>query len=122
MTSGPKEIRSDPAELIAYYHAAGMLCALCVIVIGAAMLCGWLFDVPALIRIPAEWDATYPSTALCMTTAGIALLAGARAFPGGRSKQLRMAAASAVCILAFMTLTQYLFNTNLGIDAFFRGW
>lgn len=121
MNSGPNKPGLAHAHLLARYQAAGQLCACSAIVLGIAVLCGWGLSITALTSIVPDWAAMQPSTACCMSVAGIALLAGARAHANARWTWLRIAAASIVFGLALMTLLQYWLTIDVGIDALFRG-
>ncbi|MGL5061313.1 MAG: PAS domain-containing protein [Microcoleus sp.] len=94
------------------------------IAIGFLVLIGWKLDIAILKTGLVGGTATMKTnTALCFILSGTSLwLLDARSAAAGKKKlnrQLRLASAIAACcaiVIALLTLSQYIFNWNLGID------
>src|SRR5262245_25325967 len=54
------------------------LCGLVTLAVGAAVLCGWAFDIPALRSVLPGWPAMKPNTAIALIAAGAALMLAMR--------------------------------------------
>ncbi len=122
--------RSQPSQshllptlkLISQLAAAGAIAA------GFLVLVGWLFDI-AMLKTGLTGTATMKAnTALCFMLSGASLwLLHARSAAGGKKKlkrRLHLAsaiAASATALITLLTLSQYAFNWDLGIDRLLFG-
>ncbi len=80
-----------------------------VILLGAAVLCGWALDVPLLKSISTAWVTMKANTAVCFALAGVALWFSA-------VPRLRGPAAALVVLIAALTLAQYIFGADVRID------
>lgn len=81
------------------------------VLIGLAVMVGWLADIPLLVQLSPEWVPMQFNTALGLVALGIAILAMGR---NGRTAM--SVAGGALLLLAFATLAQYIFGIDLGID------
>lgn len=80
-------------------------------ILGCAVLFGWYTGNISLIQVVPTFAAMQYNTALCMALCGIGLLAGVQ----GR---LRLSAilGGIVVLIASLTIIEYIFNTNIGLD------
>lgn len=87
------------------------------LVLGVAVLGGWAFDVDALKVVLPGMQSMKANTALCFALSGAALtaLAGLRQRGASRVGQV---CAALVAAVAGMTLLEYLFDVDLGLDEF----
>ena len=92
------------------------LCAAFVLFVGAAVLTGWAFDIPALQSVLPGFVSMKPNTALCfiLTGGGLILVAPSplsrtRSFAGRGCVLLAMA-------LCAVVLCQFAFDWNSGVD------
>lgn len=93
---------------------------ICVVVlVGAVVLLGWFFDVDRLKSLVTGAVSMKVNTALALLASGIALWAGPpNSTPDGR-RLLRQILASLVTLTGSLTLGEYLFQVDLGIDQLF---
>ena len=84
-----------------------------VVLVGVAVMAGWIYDTQILKSILPVWASMKVNTALCIIASGVALwlLQDARA---GRA--MPRACAWAVVAIGAMTLGEYVFGWDLGID------
>jgi PAS domain S-box-containing protein len=94
----------------------GYASATAVVVVGCAGLAGWVFNVAALRTIVPVMASMKENSAIALALTGISMLLlnrepvlPGKLYAGG-------AAAGAALIVAFMTLAEYAFRLNLGID------
>jgi signal transduction histidine kinase/CheY-like chemotaxis protein len=92
------------------YVAAGS--AVFVIVLGVAVMAGWLFHVPTLIQLGPHLPPMTRNAAAGFLLCGLALLA--LVFDGPR--RLVVACAGLVGALSLLTILQFAFGVNLGVD------
>ena len=102
------------------------LAAFLATVVGAAILSGYLFDLPVLLGVLHGWAPMKPNTALCFVIDGVVL--GASLVPGAKASERgtlapdrRFAAFPLLLILpvliGLITLGEYLLTWDLRIDA-----
>jgi signal transduction histidine kinase len=89
--------------------------------VGTLVLVGWAFDLAALKSLPAEASPMYPTAAICFVALGIALwLSQKQSSQLGRASLQRKIAAQTCALFAVLvglvTLSEYLFGMNVGID------
>ncbi len=84
---------------------------------GGLGLCGWGLDLRALTTVFTGGAMMTPNTALSFLLAGVALLLhGRRPSPARWRRLLALALASAIGLIALLTLAEYLRPRDLGID------
>ncbi|MEZ4728117.1 MAG: PAS domain-containing protein [Caldilineaceae bacterium] len=89
---------------------------LSLIVLGALVLLGWALDLVWLKNFTVTAATTKANSALGFVLTGLAL--GLQQASGRRQRYVAQAAAGVVVLLSLMTLSQYLFGGNWGIDEF----
>ncbi|HEY9652982.1 MAG TPA: PAS domain S-box protein [Coleofasciculaceae cyanobacterium] len=101
-------------RLINALQAISLVASIVVAVIGCAVLMGWWFDIQTFKSILPQWVAMKPNSALGFVLSGLALnfLQSTRQF----KQQVTRSCAVLVTVLGVLTLSQYLFGWNLGID------
>ena len=87
-----------------------------VLFFGLLVYLGWAVHSPALTSILPNQATMKANTALCFILLGAALVLHQQ--PGLRKQRAARLLASVVCLLALLTLAQFLFKVNLGIDEF----
>src|SRR5690242_16837854 len=98
------------------FKAPSALAGIIIILVGCAVLIGWIFSITVLKSIMPSWIAMTPNTAVLFILAGLALLL-CRAEQAARwSGYLSAGCAGIVLLIAVLTLSQYLFNWNSGLD------
>ncbi|MBD2532883.1 hypothetical protein H6G97_26185 [Nostoc flagelliforme FACHB-838] len=101
-------------HLIKVLKNASKLFSIFVTLIGCLVLIGWYFDIQILKSVLPPWATMKPNTALCFVLSGLALN-----FLRSKQKLKRRVAqglALAITTVGLLTLSQYLFGWNLGID------
>jgi PAS domain S-box-containing protein len=85
--------------------------------IGIAVLIGWMLDIPAVTRIYPGLPTMKVNTAFCFVLLGVALwLSTADSTPTRPLRWLGQAAAAVAALLGMLTLVQYVFGVDLGVD------
>lgn len=84
-----------------------------VVLIGASVLVGWYWDISILKNVLSRFVSMKANTALGFILVGVSLYF-VPVYPGARG--LSWLCAGAAAILGLATLTQYLFDLDLGID------
>ncbi len=93
------------------YAAFATILSACII------LGGWLFNIPVLTGSSAPNVSTKFNTALCFLFSGISLLQIYH--NNSRSKKIAIASAASVTLFGLLTLCQYIFGWNFGLDQLF---
>ncbi|MES2877658.1 MAG: diguanylate cyclase [Pseudomonadota bacterium] len=90
--------------------------ALVVIALGLVVLVGWTLDITALKSVLPGWVTMKANTALGFLMAGASLFAATRQQPTLAWHRTQLVLAAGVALLGLLTLSEYAFNVNLGID------
>jgi signal transduction histidine kinase len=102
------------------YSSIARFASASVVLVGAVVLAGWAIGNPGSRLGFPNFFAMKANTALCFVLAGVSLwLQGARRAGSGervRTRRLGRACAAVVALVGGLTLFQYLFGRNLGID------
>jgi signal transduction histidine kinase/CheY-like chemotaxis protein len=85
-----------------------------VIALGLAVLAGWLFHAPTQVQNLPEFPAMTRIAAACFVLCGLALLMVTLGSP----RWLILASAGTVTALSVLTIFEYVFRLNPGVDAF----
>jgi PAS domain-containing protein len=100
-------------RLISTLQSFSRVASATTILVGGLVLVGWVFNIPTLISIVPGWSAMKVNTALAFVLAGAALWLVRTDQPKQRGAS---ACALLVALIGFLTLTEYLFGWDLGID------
>jgi PAS domain S-box-containing protein len=92
------------------------LAALVALATGVLVLFGWLLDIPSLKSVLPGFVTMKADTAVGFILAGAALALLGRAARSVRIRRLSQACAGATALLGLLTLSEYLFALDLGID------
>src|SRR5581483_649355 len=82
-------------------------CSGLVVLIGAAGLLGWMFDLAILKQVFPGWSSMKANTALACILAGVALAISLRSRGDRRARWLARSCAAAVLGIATLTLLEY---------------
>lgn len=96
--------------------ATGMLLGMLALVGGAAVLAGWLWDIGCLKSILPQYVDMKANTAIGFVLSGVSLVLLARASGSALLRRLALVSAGATALIGLLTLSQYLFGIDLGID------
>jgi len=107
---------AERADVESYLAWGSRLAALAVLLLGGAVLIGWLFEVEFLRRPAPGLVAMKFNTAGGFLATGAALLALRAAPLGSRRRVLGLALAALVATLGALTLLEYLAGVDLGVD------
>jgi PAS domain S-box-containing protein len=83
---------------------------------GLLVLVGWLFDIPTLKSVLPWFVTMKANTAAGFVLAGLSLTLLARDNPSAFELRMSQISACVTALLGFLTICQYLFGLNLGID------
>jgi PAS domain S-box-containing protein len=94
------------------------IASLGVMLIGALVLVGWILDIAILKSVISGFDTMKANTALAFVLSGLSLWLLQRSTTENASLALNSArlCAALVALIGLLTLSQYLFGWNLGID------
>ncbi|MGI0487972.1 response regulator [Pantanalinema rosaneae CENA516] len=115
MNSPNPDLRSrHHAQWLTALRSSSRIASLLVIAIGGIVLVGWLFDLPALKSVLPIWVTMKANTAIAFMLAGCSLWQ----LQHSQLSSTRIARICAGLVLAIglLTLIQYNFGINLGID------
>ncbi len=103
-----------------------LLVALCVsgvlITIGTLVLAGWSFDIALLKSVLPGLAPVKPNTAICFILSGVALWQAARPENlDAKRQRLSQACALVSTLIGAVTLSEYLWSLNIGIDGLLFG-
>ncbi len=116
LSPSPDVASSAPGQQGGVRVKGPLICALFAIAVGAAVLAGWLFDVPLLKSMLPGFIAMKPNTAFAFVLAGGSLLLlSASPLPRARARTGQTLALLAA-LIGVLTLGEYVFGWQLGID------
>jgi len=93
------------------------VCSSIVTLIGLTVLYGWFINSSKIVQIHPTLTPMQFNTALCFTLSGLSLMLMLQKNP--TFKKISQYVNYAVGIFSFLTLSQYVFNINLGLDELF---
>lgn len=105
--------RSPRPEVVA---SVGRAISMLVMLVGALVVAGWAFDVPALKSILPNLSTMKPNTALAFVLIGASLRLSLMGPADRRARTTAVILAGLVALLALLTLGEYIFGWNLHID------
>jgi len=89
------------------------------VAVGLTVLCGWIFDITLLKSMLPGFATMKANTALSFLLSGIALWLGRKEIGNQVRTRLAQACGGIVLLLALLTLAEYVFGHNLGVDELF---
>ncbi len=105
------------SDLISKLQTVSKAASFLTIFVACLVLVGWSFDIANLKTILPGLTSMKANTAFCFLLSGVSLLSQQRLETRRRNiSKLGQLSAIVVIAIALLTLTQYLFNWNLGID------
>lgn len=108
------ELPSDMSRRRCVLHRNARIASVVVVVTGMAVMLGWVFEVALLKSISPVFVTMKVNTAICFIMAGVTLWC--RLGEGSWVQRLAQVLAVAVGCIGFVTLMEYLFDWNAGID------
>ncbi|WP_242056273.1 MULTISPECIES: EAL domain-containing protein [unclassified Nostoc] len=93
--------------------------SIAVILIGCVVIVGWIKDITVLKSILPGWVAMKANTAICLILGGMSLWLWHEHSTIGVTRRAAQVCAALVLVIGLLTLMQYAFNLNLGIDQIF---
>lgn len=107
----------DPSNLLLLLKAWAKVASILVVLIGGVVILGWLLDIPTLKSILPTWVTMKANTAIGFIVAGSSLWQLSQSTR--RSYRYAQILAAIALGIGLLTLTQYSFNVDLGIDQLF---
>jgi PAS domain S-box-containing protein len=86
------------------------------VLVGAAVLLGWVLDIADLKSVLPGMATIKATTALCFSLSGIAFWLGIPEVTTGKPKFVAMVSSVVVLLTSGLTLVEYLFSSNLGLN------
>ncbi len=111
-----KSLSASNLRLIALFRTISKIAGAIAIFIGALVLVGWLTNSTALKSIFTGLATMKANTALAFILSGLSLLLLTGSGVGKRPLRIAQILASTSALIGLLTLSEYLFNWNLGID------
>lgn len=108
-------ITANP-RIIWWLHTLSRATSGLAILVGLLALLGWMLDIDFLKSILAGQDATPPNTAIAISLIGLALWQLQTEQPRGTRLRVAQVCAVGAAMIGLLTLSEYLFGWNLGID------
>lgn len=101
----------------AFFSSASIILSIIISATGITVLFGWLFDITLLKSIQPSFVSMKTNAALCFILTGISIISWQKNRPVRHS--MGFALAFLVTLIGFLTLVEYLFHINIGIDQLF---
>jgi signal transduction histidine kinase len=105
----------ETAHSLARYERAAALCGIVALVVGLAVLAGWLYNIPRLTDFTFDGIAMKANASATLALAGVALLLLRTKLPRWRSA-IGVGLAILVTAIGALTLSEHLVGWDLGID------
>src|SRR4030095_16234395 len=104
------------SRLLSFSRRASRAAGGLVFAVGFLVLVGWLFNIPALKSIFPGFATMKANTALAFMLAGSSLWLASTRGENQRIDLLAKACATVTMLIGLLTLSEYLFSRDLGID------
>gem|GEM_PF-1127682 len=108
-------VRSN-APYVALSQSWSRKSSIVIMLAGAGVLLGWMFDIPVLKSIHPSLVTMKANTATAFLLSGLALWLLQVERMNERSRRIARLCAATVVLVGLLTLGEYLFNRNFGID------
>src|SRR5258706_6192752 len=106
------------SRLLSSYRNASRAAGGIVFAIGFLVLMGWLFNIPTLKSILPSLATMKANSGLAFVLAGTSLLLTTNKHQNQRITFIAKACATLMVLVGLLTLSEYIFSWNLGIDQF----
>jgi hypothetical protein len=106
-------------HVISFLRSAVKAASLVAAGVGLAVLMGWLLNISPLKSILPDAASMKFNTALCFLLCGTSLWFLQKEEIRQREKRIGQILAMATIVISIFTLSEYIFNWELGIDQFF---
>ena len=106
-------------RLVANFKFLSKIISIVISLIGFSVICGWFLDIPALKSVFSGYVPMTPNTATCFILTGISLLAAQTKPVFPRPRIITQTFAFIVALAGMLTLAEYIFGLNIGIDRIF---
>src|SRR4030095_12838012 len=105
----------ETAHSFARYERTAALCGIVALVVGLAVLAGWVYNIPRLTGVTFDRVAMKANASATLALAGVALLLLRTKLPRWRSA-IGVGLAILVTAIGALTLSEHLVGWDLGID------
>ena len=105
-------------RLLSFHRAVSRVAGGIVAAVGFLVLAGWLFDIPTLKSILPGLATMKANTALAFMLAGSSLWLASIKHENQRIDLVAKTCAMLTILIGLLTLSEYIFSRNLGIDQF----
>lgn len=95
-------------------NLALIICSLFIGLLGLIVMIGWYANIPGFFQVNKAWVAMVFNSALCFILFSATLLTYYYTY-----KKIAIITCSVAILMATVTLSQYIFSLNIGIDEFF---
>ncbi|WP_224095907.1 EAL domain-containing protein [Nostoc sp. MS1] len=119
MASDDGQLRYQSSALNALFESVSKKFSVAVVLIGSVVIIGWIKDISFLKSILPGWVAMKANTAICLILGGISLWLWHWQPKTVIKRCTAQVCAVVVSLIGLMTLLQYAFNLDFGIDQFF---
>ncbi|WP_242057884.1 MULTISPECIES: EAL domain-containing protein [Nostoc] len=111
--------RYQSPALNALFRSFSQKASIAVVLVGCAVIVGWIQDITVLKSIVPGWVAMKANTAICLILGGTSLWLWHWQPRIAIRRTIAQACALFVLLIGLLTLIQYAFNVDLGIDQIF---
>ena len=87
------------------------------VIVGAAVLLGWVLDMPVLKSVLPGRATMQATAALCFILSGLAFCLGFAEIATGKARFAAMVSSVLVLLTSGLSLVEYLFNSKAGVNA-----
>lgn len=107
------------SEIKARLKFYSLISSIFVALVGFVVLIGWTKDIIILKSVSPDWISMKANTAFCFLLSGLTLIIYNIEKEGSGSHYIAYSFSAIVILIASITLCEYFFNINPGIDEFF---
>jgi PAS domain S-box-containing protein len=112
-------LNEHASRFVSSFKSFSKFTSLMIFFAGFSVLCGWFSDIPALKSVFSGYVPMTPNTAVCFILTGISLLAAQTKPVLPRPRIITQTFAFIVALVGILTLAEYIFGLNIGIDRIF---
>jgi len=111
--------RGQSFDLNTLFQSLSQKTSIVVMLIGCVVIVGWIKDITVLKSVLPGWVAMKANTAICLILGGTSLWLWHWQSKVGVKRRATQVCAALVVVVGLLTLVQYAFNLDLGIDQIF---